>query len=181
MNTATENLENDHVYILRLTEVMQQMTKKKATDIDHFKSVVQIIRKYADGLHHKKEEDLLFPLFEQKGAGSGCGPVGVMLMEHKQGRIFVQGMLDGIAQFENGDEKAIQKIYDNMLDYAGLLQNHIYKENNILFRMADDVFNDDDQETLLKQFDKIESGAREGEKIEDFVTAIATLEKIYKA
>jgi hypothetical protein len=47
--------------------------------------------------------------------------------------------------------------------------------------MADDVFNDDDQETLLKQFDKIESGAREGEKIEDFVTAIATLEKIYKA
>ena len=179
MSTATQNLENDHVYILRLTDVMQQMVKKQATNVEHFKQVVHIIRNYADGLHHKKEEDLLFPLFEQKGAGSGCGPVKVMLMEHDQGRLFVKGMRNGIDQIEQDAESALKSIYENMLDYARLLQNHIYKENNILFRMADDAFSNDDQEMLLNQFDKIESGAEDGNKIEDFIAAITILEREY--
>ena len=99
MKTATQNLENDHVNIIQLTQVMQQMTTGGATDVSHLKSVVHIIKNYADGLHHKKEEDLLFPLFEERAAGGHCAPVGVMLMEHEQGRAYVKGMLDNISLY----------------------------------------------------------------------------------
>ena len=67
MNTATQNLEHDHVFILRLTDVMLAMVKKLSTNADHFELVVNLIRKFADGLHHAKEEDLLFPLMGEKG------------------------------------------------------------------------------------------------------------------
>jgi len=179
MNTATQNLENDHVYILQLTEVMQKMATGGATDINHFKSVVNIIRNFADGLHHKKEEDLLFPLFEQRTAGGHCAPVGVMLMEHEQGREYVKGMVESIETFEGGDVTALQYIHHNMLGYAELLQNHIDKENNVLFRMADEALSDEDQKNLIDQFGSIESGADEGSKIEDYIMDIDLLAKAY--
>jgi hemerythrin-like domain-containing protein len=181
MNTATQNLENDHVYILQLTDVMEQMAKKRASDVNHLKSVVHIIRNYADGLHHKKEEDLLFPLFEQRSANGGCGPVGVMLMEHKQGREYVQGMVDYIAAYEKGDEEALELVFENMLNYAALLKNHIFKENNILFRMADDAFSEADQKMLLDQFEKIEKDANPGDKAENFIKAIKELSSNYSS
>ena len=179
MKTATQNLENDHVYILQLTEVMQKMAANGASNINHFKSVVNIIRNYADGLHHKKEEDLLFPLFEQRTAGGHCAPVGVMLMEHEQGREYVKGMVKGIEEYEAGNQAAIQRIHHNMLGYAELLQNHIYKENNILFKMADDALTGDDQNLLVNKFNNIESEAQEGNKVEDFITGIKELAKYY--
>ena len=126
MNTATQNLENDHVYILQLTEVMQKMASNGATNINHFKSVVNIIEDY-----------------------------------------------------EGGNEAALQYIHHNMLGYAELLQNHIYKENNILFRMADDALTEDDQNLLVNKFNKIESAAQEGNKIEDFISGIEELAKHY--
>ena len=181
MNTATKNLENDHVYILQLTDIMVRMTKAQANDVNSLKSVVNIIRNYADGLHHKKEEDLLFPLFEQRNAGGHCGPVGVMLMEHEQGREYVKGMVENIELFEHGNEEALHTVHQNMLGYAELLQNHIYKENNILFRMADDIFSEDDQNILLDKFGKIESSAEDGQKMEDFVAAIDKLAKAYSS
>ena len=36
MNTATQNLENDHVHILRLTDVMLAMVLKQSVDTIHF-------------------------------------------------------------------------------------------------------------------------------------------------
>ena len=93
MKTATENLENDHVYIIRLTEVIMAMVENRSKEIGHFELVVELIRNFADGLHHAKEENLLFPLLGEKGFSPEQGPVAVMLSEHTQGRDFVKGAL----------------------------------------------------------------------------------------
>lgn len=179
MSKATQNLENDHTLILVLTEVMIRMAENNARDITHFKTVVNIIKNFADGLHHKKEEDLLFPLFEQRTAGGHCAPVGVMLMEHEQGREYVRGMVENIEKFEKGDELALENIHNNMLGYAELLQQHIYKENNVLFKMADDALTTEDQSMLINKFIAIEEAAKDGRKLENFVTAINDLNNTY--
>jgi len=67
MKTATENLENDHVHILRLTEVIMAMVENRSNEIGHFELVVELIRKFADGLHHAKEEDCFSRCWERKG------------------------------------------------------------------------------------------------------------------
>lgn len=179
MKSATENLENDHVHILRLTEVITGMIEKRSKEIGHFELVVELIRKYADGLHHAKEEDLLFPLLGEKGFSPEMGPVAVMLNEHEQGRNFVRATLEGIEEFKNGNYGELQTIYENLGNYALLLQNHISKENNILFRMADEVLSDSEQEHLLVKFAEVESSAGLQFNPSDSIQKINTLAEFY--
>lgn len=179
MNTATQNLENDHVHILRLTDIMLEMVEQKCTGTDHFELVVNLIRNFADGLHHAKEEELLFPLLGEKGFSPEQGPVAVMLMEHVQGRNFVKGVSDGIAGLKKGNSGAIQQVYENLSGYAILLQNHISKENNILFRMADQMFSADEQQTLIDQFAVVESEANPEFNAENSIAKIDFLASIY--
>ena len=85
MNTATQNLENDHVNILRLIDVMEKMVMVKSSNIEHFEKVVNLIKSYADGFHHAKEENLLFPMMIKKGFSKEQGPIAVMLHDHTEG------------------------------------------------------------------------------------------------
>lgn len=156
MKTATQNLEDDHVYILKLTEVMTAVAKFDSPDISHFEKIVEIIKKFADGLHHAKEEDILFPKLAEKGFSSEQGPVAVMLHEHVLGRNFVKGMVENIELYKQGNKNSLKEIFMNMEGYAILLQNHIAKENNILFRMADRVLSESEQSDLLQKFDEAE-------------------------
>lgn len=179
MNTATQNLEHDHVFILRLTDVMLAMVEKLSTNADHFELVVNLIRKFADGLHHAKEEDLLFPLMGEKGFSPEQGPVAVMLHEHVQGRAFVKGVSEGITALRAGTDGALQTIYENMTGYAQLLKNHIGKENNILFRMADQVFSAEEQQELLTQFAEVEANTETEFNSANSIQEINDLAAIY--
>jgi len=82
-----------------------------------------------------------------------------MLNEHTRGRNFVRGALEGIEEFKSGKQGELQSIYENLGNYAILLQNHIDKENNILFPMTDQVFSDEEQRRLLVQFGEVENRA----------------------
>jgi hemerythrin-like domain-containing protein len=179
MTTATQNLENDHVQILRLIEVMERITKSGDPNVEHLELIVKVIREFADGLHHAKEEQLLFPLMVQKGFSNESGPVAVMLHDHAEGRNFVKGMAENISRFQHGDQSAVKAIYSNMLGYADLLKNHIGKENNVLFRMADKVFSTAEQESLLLDFTKVENSQENGHSKNDYVALIDTLAGIY--
>ena len=175
MNTATQNLENDHVQILRLIEIMEQITQSANPNVEHLETIVKVIREFADGLHHAKEEQLLFPLMVQKGFSNQSGPVAIMLHDHAEGRNFVKGMSENISLFRNGDSNALQFIYSNMQGYADLLKNHIAKENNVLFRMADNAFSISEQESLLHDFIKVENKQENGYSKDDYIALIDRL------
>jgi hemerythrin-like domain-containing protein len=179
MNTATKNLEDDHVYILRLIEVMGRIIGSENPKISHLESIVEIIRNFADGLHHAKEENQFFPYLSKRGFSLVQGPVGVMLHEHVQGREYVKGMAENIALFKAGNERALGEIYSNMSGYADLLYNHIQKENNILFRMADRALSDDDHQLLLREFSAAESVYPSGSR-EEYIKRINDLASEYE-
>jgi len=179
MNTATQNLENDHVHILRLTDIMLAMVLKQSVDTSHFELVISLIRNFADGLHHAKEENLLFPLLGEKGFSPEQGPVAVMLSEHVLGRDYVKGASQGINEFKKGNAAALQSVYNNLSGYANLLQNHISKENNVLFRMADQVLSNEEQQNLLVQFAAVEGNADEEFNANNSIQQINNLAIIY--
>lgn len=179
MTTATQNLENDHVQILRLIEVMERVTESANPNAEHLELIVKIICEFADGLHHAKEEQLLFPLMVQKGFSNETGPVAVMLHDHMEGRNFVKGMMENISQFKQGETASLKAVYNNMYGYADLLKNHIAKENNVLFRMADKVFTPAEQESLLLDFTKVENKQGNGRSKDDYISMIDGLTAIY--
>jgi hemerythrin-like domain-containing protein len=179
MITATQNLENDHVQILRLIEVMEHITQFENPNVEHFELVVKVIREFADGLHHAKEEQLLFPLLVLKGFSNESGPVAVMLHDHAEGRNFVKGMVENISLNKQGESGALKAIYSNMLGYADLLKKHIAKENTVLFRIADNLLTIAEQESLLLDFLKVETSLPNNFNATDYINIISKLEGIY--
>jgi len=179
METATQDLENDHKYILRLINVMEKMVLTISTELSHLELVVRLIKNYADGFHHVKEEKLFFPMLIKKGFSKEQGPIAVMLHEHLEGRNFVKGMVEKIKAYKYGDASALTQVYENMQGYIDLLRAHIAKENNVLFRMADKSLTVEDQGAILKAFANMErTGYGEGQ-LQRFVTDIEGLEAIY--
>jgi hemerythrin-like domain-containing protein len=67
-----------------------------------------------------------------------------------------------------------------MLAYANLLNNHILKENNILFRMADNALSDAEQKELLEKFEIVEESLPEGKRSIDYINRINILSTTYK-
>lgn len=179
MNTATQNLENDHVFILRLIDVMEAMVQQHSTNTDHLELIVELIRKFADGFHHAKEEKLLFPLMITKGFSDQQGPVALMLSEHELGRMYTGEIAKNIEIIKQGNSTVLTKIYSNMQSYISLLRNHIAKENNVLFRMADQVLNAEEQQNLLVQFAEAEETVDPDYNSEKSVAKINNLATIY--
>ncbi|NJK98508.1 MAG: hypothetical protein HC905_29545, partial [Bacteroidales bacterium] len=109
------------------------------------------------------------------------GPIAVMLSDHDEGRKFVGAMDAGIKQFSAGDTEALNMVYENMLGYSQLLKSHIAKENNVLFRMADKVLSDTEQEQLLTEFGEIEQKEEFKTKVAVYKSDIERLKLTYRA
>ena len=81
----------------------------------------------------------------------------MMLMEHEEGRGLVRLMLAAIALTEAKNEVAKEILIDNAKAYLRLMKDHIQKEDEILFRIADDVISLDEQKELLRSFEEHEA------------------------
>jgi hemerythrin-like domain-containing protein len=94
---------------------------------------------------------------EEHGIPNDGGPVGMMLMEHEEGRSYVRSMFDALGRIEAKDETAQASLFENARQYLRLLREHIQKEDDILFRMANEVIPEDKQKQLLKDFEAHEA------------------------
>ncbi|MFQ5414844.1 MAG: hemerythrin domain-containing protein [Phycisphaerae bacterium] len=152
----TAVLKAEHQIILRVIGVLSRLVARHE-DGDGFETgalarCVGFFRLFADACHHAKEEDLLFPALESRGIPRDGGPIGMMLYEHTLARQYTREMGDALEGVERGDTEATKAFTAAAHRYAELLQNHIYKEDNVLFNMGDQVMTDADQETLCSRF-----------------------------
>jgi len=102
-----------------------------------------------------------------------------MLADHIRGRNYTKGMADSIALCKQGDASALEQVFLNMTGYVNLLRNHIAKENNILFRMADQVLTVENHAGLLKEFSTVIPITQNGGGLTDYLTDIERLDKKY--
>jgi len=157
--TATEFLKAEHRNILGVLEAATAMVERlkagTTVPVDDLRDCVKFVVEYADKAHHAKEEDILFKAMVAAGVPREGGPVGVMLMEHDQGRNFIGQVKNALPEYESGSETARNTIADNLGNYASLLQAHIFKEDNILYPMADRILPPEDQEAMTAQFQQV--------------------------
>lgn len=60
-----------------------------------------------------------------------------MLAEHEQGRVYIRNMSQAVVDYEVGNAEATALLVKYITDYIELLEQHISKENTMLFSMAD--------------------------------------------
>lgn len=155
-----EILMHEHRVIEKMIDVLISVTrlieKGESVDIEDLKAITDFISTFADKCHHGKEEGLLFPAMKRKGVPEEGGPIGVMLVEHEEGRAAVRGMREAIELMAKSDVAASKLFTRNAWRYVNLLVDHIQKEDNILYVMARDVLNHEDMEKLLTEFERVE-------------------------
>ena len=155
---ATELLSDEHRVIERVLAVVEKLTATPVERrLDSWKKALDFFRHFADRCHHFKEEQVLFPAMEERGIPRDGGPIGMMLMEHEEGRGYVRSMLAAITLAETKNEAAKDTLLENARAYLRLLREHIQKEDEILFRIADDVIPPDEQKQLLRSFEEHEA------------------------
>jgi hemerythrin-like domain-containing protein len=173
---ATEILVSEHVVIGRVIGTMEQAVQAsavgKAVHPDFFINAADFIRGFADGCHHRKEEKVLFKAMAQSGVAVQGGPIGVMLNEHEQGRELTRAMRNGAEKWKNGQDEGRLEALKAAGRYVLLLRQHISKENNVLFPLANRLIPVENQEQVAEDFEKVER-EETGEGVHEKYLALA--------
>lgn len=153
---ATEILKNEHRVIETVLDCLEVIVARALTEgkleADAASQALDFLKAFADGCHHAKEEGFLFPMLERKGFQRDGGPTGVMLHEHAIGREEIAAMAQSLEEAALGRPESLRRFAAHARTYIDLLRQHIFKENQVLFPMADRALTSADQETLLAGF-----------------------------
>lgn len=153
---ATQDLRDEHegikVALAVLDHLANEIEANRPVSLDDLAQIVDFLKTFADRCHHGKEEDLLFPALEAVGVPRENGPIGVMLADHDLGRGFIRAMGEALAG-NPVDRKAFAVAAHW---YAQLLTNHIEKENNLLFVMAERQLSPEEHARLAEGFERME-------------------------
>jgi len=149
MSDPIDLLRDEHRVILRALDALERaadrLARGAALPDGWWESAVAWLRAFADAGHHAKEERSLFPALVKAGVPSDGGPIGVMLAEHEEGRGYVRAMAEG------PDARRASAARE----YASLLRQHIDKENDVLFAIAEAVLDEQAQAALRREFEGV--------------------------
>lgn len=151
---ATDALMNDHRVIEQVLSCLETMAAQaEATgvlDVESAAQALDFFRVFADRHHHGKEEGHLFPLLEARGLVRHGGPTGVMLHEHELGRALLADLAAAIERQSAADFLSPAR------EYVQLLRDHIWKEDQRLFRFADQLLGEEEDRQLMQAFEAAE-------------------------
>jgi hemerythrin-like domain-containing protein len=142
---STVSLKKDHDLIEKVLKAMWATIPllKNGTTIPEpiISQVIDFTKNFTDVCHHGKEENSLFPALEKKGMPKESGPIAVMLMEHQITRKLSVRMEESSKTYiKTGDPT---NLITDLEEYINHVVQHIWKENNRLFEMAEMALRND--------------------------------------
>ncbi len=166
--------------VVKPTEMLRQEHQKVLTKLDALESIIgQLGKQEADsgqlkeaaaffetdfGVHFTKEEEALFPHLDEFIPRDG-GPVGMMLLEHEDLRNtnteLQQAVSEHLGGTDNRDSEATIRKHGS--HFIGVLREHIDKEDNIVFMMAEMHLDETVMGEIGQLFESIEQAASSGQ------------------
>lgn len=149
-NDPIKALMAEHEVIVGAQEVIAALENAWNLDAQRYESeleeLVFFFRKYCDGFHHRKEEEILFPALMNN---QEFVPVGLLEELEEHHRTFRQ-------QVTTIEAALLQKNYEGahteLKGYFNHLLDHISVENDELFVMAESLFSPEDLEKIYFRF-----------------------------
>ena len=136
---STTSLRRDHELIEKVIKAMestvQLLNDGKQIPESILLPVIDFSKNFTDVCHHTKEEKSLFPALEQAGLPTNMGPIAMMLIDHQRSReIGAEMEISAKEYLSSGDST---KLVSDMQQYVEHITEHLWKENNKLFMMAE--------------------------------------------
>lgn len=98
--------------------------------------MIDFSKNFTDVCHHSKEEKSLFPALEQSGMPRNMGGhIAMMLLDHKHSKNIATRMEESAKEYLLSKNSV--KLINDMQQYVQHVTEHLWKENNRLFVMAE--------------------------------------------
>ena len=158
MRKATEALEREHKVIQKAVAVMAQIVTqlefRHAVSAEVLRDLLQFMREFSDQCHHGKEESFFFPYLEAKGVPSTGCPLAALKSEHVKSRQLLEDLNSAAAAYIHDAERGRLTLIEVLQSLVALYPAHIWKEDYLLFPMADKILTESDHELLSRQFEQ---------------------------
>ena len=178
MTQPLHTLKPDHRVIERALHALDGICMRiqwgERVPLSALSQVVDFISNFADCYHHGKEEAHLFPALRRQGIVYEGGPLGVMEHQHEIERELTDAMVGALEGYRDLDPEAAQRFSEAARKYTDHLIGHIEKEDSILFRLADEILDDEEKQGLGEAFDRAQAefGVEALEKYEALATKL---------
>lgn len=177
-----EFLVAEHEMIERAMEVLknelQDVPQGKYNSV-RLKRALDFLMEFGDKIHNKKEEEHLFPLMIDRGIPKD-GPIRVMLMEHEAERQLLQTMSAEVNTLSGVSKDLKLQFKQKGLEYLKIRAEHIWKENDVLYKMGAKVLTTADKKSLVSHFMAVNTdhyGKDAQQKFEQMVAELEAEEK----
>jgi hemerythrin-like domain-containing protein len=176
-----ELMVGEHRYIKRMLAVIRKycykILKGEQVRYEDFHRMIDFVRNYADKHHHGKEEIMLFNrMSEEMGAAAQKLVRHGMLVEHDLGRLHMQELEAAVKRVQEGDDEARLDVIANAVSYTHLLYRHIQKEDDVVFKYAQNNLAKATLEKINKEGEQFEQQAREDGVQERYLALLKELE-----
>ncbi len=150
----------EHEKILHFAEELNALVRKikQAKDFNAAASEIKQLSVVSQNLleaekHHVREENVLFPYLEKHGI---TGPPAVMWEEHTQLRASKKKLRELLGKANTlSFTDFVQQLETVIPSLAYPLQDHIEKENNILYPMALSNFSESEWKSIKEECDEL--------------------------
>lgn len=164
MNNPFKVMYDEHEIIVKAEEVINNLEGIWENNPKKFKlsvnELVEFFRDYADGYHHRKEEDVLFPAIKNHPDFVLQEIIDEFEEHHESFRAFAREII------VYNNEGNYAKAHKVLKHYINDLLDHIAAENEELFVLADNLFSDNEKKTIYFKFMDIDMELGESHKKE---------------
>ena len=159
-----QTMLDEHEVICQAEEIIESLDKSWESNSDQYKqkvaTLITFFREYADGFHHRKEEDVLFPTINDHPDFVLQEIIEEFETHHEDFRDYTVAIDEAIA------EEDYMKSYQELNNYLQDLLDHIGAENDELFVLAETLLDEDELETIYFKFKDVDMELGEERKVE---------------
>ncbi|PKP48975.1 MAG: hypothetical protein CVT95_03830 [Bacteroidetes bacterium HGW-Bacteroidetes-12] len=155
---------NEHDVIVKTEKIINNLANTWEQNAIQYaekvKKLVEFFREYADGYHHRKEEDVLFPAIKDHPDFVLQEIIDEFETHHEDFRAYAAEIIESV------NEGDYARSYKVLKQYIGDLLDHIAAENDELFVLAENLMDKQQLETLYFKFMDIDMELGEERKQE---------------
>lgn len=159
-----QTMLDEHEVICQAEGIIESLDKIWESDAEKYKETVNTLviffREYADGYHHRKEEEVLFPAINDHPDFVLQEMIEEFESHHEDFRDYTKAIEEAL------NEGDFEKSYKELNSYVQDLLDHIAAENDELFVLAENLMDEDDLETIYFKFKDIDMELGEERKVE---------------
>jgi hemerythrin-like domain-containing protein len=152
MSRPTHLLRHEHRVIEQAIRALEGMCVRMRAGArvppEAMAKLLDFFQGFADGFHHAKEEAYLLPALEQLGIRNEDGPLAFLWNEHAIERRLL-GEVDAAIEAYRHDAAAGMQFVSAALQFKDHLIAHMQHEDATLFRLAEEMMDDQSKDSLL--------------------------------